>query len=36
MVDLVTAGISSDSSFNYYADASVSLGASLSTLVFYP
>jgi alkaline phosphatase D len=36
IVDLVTAGISSDSSFNYYADASDELGNSLSTLVYYP
>jgi len=34
MVDLVTAGISSDSFFSYFADATD--GSALSTLVFYP
>jgi alkaline phosphatase D len=36
MVDLVTAGISSDSFFSYLKDAVGSLSASLATLVFYP
>ncbi len=36
MVDLVTAGISSDSFFHYLKDAVGSLSSSLSTLVFYP
>jgi alkaline phosphatase D len=35
MVDLVTAGISSDSFFHYLKDAVGSLSASLATLVFY-
>lgn len=36
MVDLVTAGISSDSFFTYLSSAVSSLSASLSSLVFYP
>lgn len=36
MVDLVTAGISSDSFFSYLKDAVGALSASLATLVFYP
>ncbi len=35
MVDLVTAGVSSDSFFNYLKDAVGSLSASLATLVYY-
>lgn len=36
MVDLVTAGVSSDSFFNYLKDAVGSLSQSLATLVHYP
>ncbi len=36
MVDLVTAGVSSDSFFNYLREAVGSLSASLATLVYYP
>ncbi|MDN3576894.1 alkaline phosphatase D family protein [Chitinimonas viridis] len=36
MVDLVTAGVSSDSFFSYLKDAVGSLSASLATLVYYP
>jgi alkaline phosphatase D len=36
MVDLVTAGVSSDSFFHYLKDAVGALSSSLSTLVFYP
>ncbi|QDQ28620.1 phosphodiesterase [Chitinimonas arctica] len=36
MVDLVTAGISSDSFFSYLKSAVGSLSASLATLVYYP
>ncbi|MNY25108.1 PhoD-like phosphatase [compost metagenome] len=36
MVDLVTAGVSSDSFFNYLKSAVGSLSASLATLVYYP
>ncbi|WP_374349785.1 alkaline phosphatase [Chitinimonas sp.] len=36
MVDLVTAGISSDSFFSYLSSAVGSLSQSLSTLVYYP
>ncbi|PHV11175.1 alkaline phosphatase D family protein [Chitinimonas sp. BJB300] len=36
MVDLVTAGVSSDSFFNYLKDAVSGVSSSLATLVFYP
>ncbi len=36
MVDLVTAGVSSDSFFNYLKDAVGSVSADLGTLVYYP
>jgi alkaline phosphatase D len=36
MVDLVTAGVSSDSFFSYLKDAVGSLSSSLATLVYYP
>ncbi len=36
MVDLVTAGISSDSLFTFYADAVGAVNADLATLIYYP
>ena len=36
MVDLVTAGISSDSLFTFYADSVGAVNADLATLIYYP